>query len=134
MKNYLLDTHTFIWAIVDKNKLSEIVLNLLSNDENLLFVSAVTFWEMSIKHRKGKLYLENFQFGDISNYCKRLGIVQIPLTSEEAINYSNFPYSENHKDPFDRMLIFQCITGNYTLISKDDKMKIYETYGLKCIW
>ena len=134
MKKYLLDTHTFIWAIVDKNKLSETVLNLLYNNESHLFVSAVSFWEMSIKHRKGKLYLENFQFSDIPNYCKRLGILQIPLMLEEAINYSNFPYLENHKDPFDRMLIFQCIKGNYTLISKDDKMKVYETDGLKSIW
>ena len=116
MKKYLLDTHTFIWAIVDKNKLSEIVLDLLCNNETHLFVSAISFWEMAIKHGKGKLYLENFQFSDIPNYCKRLGIVQIPLTPEEAINYSNFPYSENHKDPFDRVLTVQCIIGNYTLL------------------
>jgi len=134
MRKYLLDTHTFIWAIVDKNRLSERVLKLLHNNENCLFVSAVSFWEMAIKHGKGKLYLENFQFNEIPNYCKRLGIAQIPLTPEEAINYSNFPYLENHKDPFDRMLVYQCIRGNYTLVSKDDKMKFYETDGLRCIW
>ena len=61
-------------------------------------------------------------------------IKQIPLSPEEAINYSSFPFAENHKDPFDRMLIYQCVTNNYVLVSKDAKMEIYKESGLKCIW
>ena len=134
MKKYLLDTHVLIWAIVDKSKLSELVLEILQDKENQLFVSAVSFWEIAIKHGKGKLYFENFQICNLPDYCRRLGIIQIPLTPEEAINYSNLPPFENHKDPFDRMLIYQCISGNYILVSRDDKMKFYENDGLKCIW
>ena len=134
MKKYLLDTHTLIWAIVDKNKLSKFVLKILQDDNNLLFVSAVSFWEIAIKHGKGKLDLENFQIRDIPEYCKKLEIKQIPLMPEDAINYSSMPFYENHKDPFDRMLICQCIREKYTLISKDDKMKFYVNDGLKCIW
>ena len=134
MRKYLLDTHTLIWALVDKNKLSELVLKVLLDVDNQLFVSAVSFWEISIKHGKGKLDLENFQIQNIPDYCRRLGIKQIPLMPEEAINYSCLPFSENHKDPFDRMLIYQCIKGDYTLVTKDDKMKLYQGNGLKYIW
>ena len=134
MRKYLLDTHTLIWAIVDKNKLSKPVLELLQDNDNLLFVSAVSFWEIAIKQGKGKLYLENFQIQNIPDYCRRLDIEQIPLMPEEAINYSNLPFFENHKDPFDRMLIYQCIRGNYTLISKDDKKSFYKSSGLEYIW
>jgi PIN domain nuclease of toxin-antitoxin system len=134
MRKYLLDTHTFIWSIVDKSNLSEHALKILHDNNNLLFVSAVSFWEIAIKHGKGKLDLENFQIQDISEYCRRLRIEQLPLMPDDAINYINFPFSENHKDPFDRMLIYQCIRGNYTLISKDDKMKLYANKGLECIW
>ena len=134
MKKYLLDTHTLIWAIVDKNKLPELVLKILQDSDNQLFVSAVSFWEIAIKYGKGKLDLENFQIGDIPDYCTRLEIEQIPLMPEEAINYSKFPFSENHKDPFDRMLIYQCIRNNYTLISKDGKMENYKNNGLEYIW
>ena len=134
MRKYLLDTHTFIWAIVEKSKLSKLVFEILQDTDNQLFVSAVSFWEIAIKHGKGKLYLENFQIQNIANYCKRLGIEQIPLIPEDAINYSNLPFFENHKDPFDRMLIYQCISGNYTLLSKDNKMKFYENEGLEYIW
>jgi len=134
MRKYLLDTHTLIWAIVDKSKLSNLVLKILQNNDSKLFVSAVSFWEIAIKHGKGKMNLENFQIQNIPEYCIRLAIEQIPLMPEDAINYSALPYYENHKDPFDRMLIYQCIRGNYTLISKDDKMKNYEDVGLECIW
>jgi len=134
MKKYLLDTHTLIWAIVGKSLLSERVLEVLQDNDNQLFVSAISFWEIAIKHGKGKLNLENFQIQNIFDYCRKLEIKLIPLIPEEAINYSNFPFSDNHKDPFDRMLIYQCIANNYTLVSKDAKMSMYHEYGLNCIW
>ena len=134
MKKYLLDSHTLIWAIVDTSKLSNVALKILQNNDNLLFVSAVSFWEIAIKHGKGKMNLENFQIQNIPDYCRRLAIEQIPLMPKDAINYSTLLFNENHKDPFDRMLIYQCLSGNYTLISKDDKMKNYKDFGLECIW
>jgi PIN domain nuclease of toxin-antitoxin system len=134
MRKYLLDTHTFIWAIVDRNKLSELVLKILQDNNNQLFVSALSFCEIAIKHGKGKLDLENFQIQNMPDYCRRLEIEQIPLMPKDAIYYSNLLFAENHKDPFDRMLIYQCIRSGYTLVSKDDKMKLYENNDLKYIW
>ena len=134
MRKYLLDTHTLIWAIVDKNKLSDLVLKILQDNDSKLFVSAVSFWEIAIKHGLGKMVLENFQIQDIPDYCKKLEIEQIPLMPEDAISYSSFKFLEYHKDPFDRMLIYQSVKGDYTLVSKDEKMKFYVYDGLKCIW
>ena len=134
MRKYLLDTHTVIWAIAGKSKLPERVLNLLQDADNQLFVSAVSLWEMAIKHKKGKLYLENFEIKNIFEYCRRLGIKPIQLLPEEAINYLSFPFAENHKDPFDRMLIYQCIANDYVLVSKDMKMAEYQANGLECVW
>ena len=134
MRKYLLDTHTLIWAISHSNNLSKPVLKILQDNDSQLFVSAVSFWEMAIKHGKGKMNWENLQIQEVPDYCEILGIELIPLTPDEAINYSNLPFYENHEDPFDRMLIYQCIKSNYTLISRDDKMKFYENDGLECIW
>jgi len=134
MRKYLLDTHTLIWAIVDKNKLSKLVLKILQDNDSELFVSAVSFWEIAIKHGRGRMDLENFQIQNIPDYCRKLEIKQIPLIPEDAINYSSLPFYENHKDPFDRMLIYQSISGHYILISKDNKMNYYEDAGLECIW
>ena len=134
MKNYLLDTHTLIWSIIDESKLSNLVLEILQNIDNKLFVSAVSFWEIAIKHGKGKLDLENFLIQDIPDYCRKLKIEQIPLMPDDAINYSNLPFVENHRDPFDRMLICQCIANDCILVSKDAKMAEYKDSGLNCIW
>jgi PIN domain nuclease of toxin-antitoxin system len=134
MKKYLLDTHTLIWAVVDDDKLSKPVLKILQDNDSQLFVSAVSLWEIAIKYGKGKLDLENFQIQNIPDYCRRLMIQQIPLLPEEATNYSNFPFAENHKDPFDRMLIYQCFANDYILVSKDAKMAAYKDNGLKYIW
>ena len=134
MKKYLLDTHTLIWSIVDGAKLSNRVLKILEDENNDLLVSAVSFWEIAIKVGKGKLDLRNFNIQTIPDYCNKLKIKQIPLTPDEAINYFNLPNYEEHKDPFDRMLIYQSIKNGYTFISRDDKMVIYEKDGLDYIW
>ena len=62
MKKYLLDTHTLIWAIVDKNKLSELILKILTDSDSQLFVSAVSFWEIAIKHGKGNWIWKIFKY------------------------------------------------------------------------
>jgi len=134
MKKYLLDTHAFIWAITDDDQLSKSVLNLLQDKSSVLFVSVVSFWELAIKLQKGKLYLEDFQIQNLSFYCQKLGITQIPLTLKEAVDFATFPFAENHKDPFDRMLVCQCIAHGYTLVSKDEKMAVYRENGLECVW
>jgi len=134
MNNYLLDTHTFIWAIIDDEKLSKNVLNILLKKENKLFVSVVSFWEIAIKTGKGKLNLKNFNILLIPNYCDRLGAIRIPLLTDEAINYSKLPLYKEHKDPFDRMLISQCLKNNFTFLSKDSQIDVYQKDGLKYIW
>ena len=134
MKKYLLDSHTLIWAIGNSKRLPKQVLEILQDGDTQVFVSAVSLWEIAIKHGKGKLNLEKFQIQNIPDYCKEMELQQIPLMPDVAIGYSMLPFYENHKDPFDRMLIYQCIRGDYTLISRDDKMRVYVKDGLKCIW
>ena len=134
MKKYLLDSHTLIWAIGNSKRLPKQVLEILQAGDTQVFVSAVSFWEIAIKHGKGKLNLENFQIQNMSDYSKKLGIRQTPLTPGEATLYSTFPFAETHKDPFDRMLICQCIANGYVLLSKDARMVRYKDNGLECIW
>ena len=134
MKKYLLDSHTLIWSMVDDTKLSNKVLKILEDENNDLLVSAVSFWEIAIKAGKGKLELKDFDIQLIPYYCDKLKIKQISLLPDEAINYLNLPNYEEHKDPFDRMLIYQCIKNSYTLISKDTKMELYKKNGLDFVW
>ena len=68
-------------------------------------------------------------------YCWTLwGFELMPLIPLDALMSLQLPQKTNHKDPFDRMLVYQCITGGYTLASNDKKVEQYETDGLKLIW
>ena len=55
--SYLLDTHTFLWSFLDTSKLSETVRDILEDNENTVFVSSLSFWEVAIKEQLGKFSL-----------------------------------------------------------------------------
>jgi len=133
MKKLMLDTHVLLWAIGNSNKLSHQVTEYIKNGENEVFVSAISLWEIALKQSIGKLEL-NFAIEDIPKYCEQMGFYLIPLKPLEALGYLKLPTKQSHKDPFDRMLIYQCIRSKFTLVSKDHKMQIYENDGLECIW
>ena len=129
----LLDTHTLLWAIGKTNELSEKAVHEIKNSNNEVLASAVSLWEIALKYSIGKLIIE-FEVKNIPEYCKNMGFMLIPLEPSDAINSLQLPQKNDHKDPFDRMLIYQCIHYNYVLVSKDPKIKNYTKDGLKYIW
>jgi PIN domain nuclease of toxin-antitoxin system len=131
--NLLLDTHTLLWAIGDTGKLSEKAIQEIKNPDNQVLVSAVSLWEIALKFAIGKLTVD-FDIKDIPEYCQMMNFELIPLEPTEALNSLQLPKKKNHNDPFDRMLIYQCIKNEYTLISSDAKIKSYKENGLKYIW
>ncbi len=132
---YLVDTHTLLWAITDAEVLPKSVAELLSaSDKNEILVSTVSFWEIAIKTSIGKLQLENFDIFKLPEYCDALGFSIIKLNSQDALYYVKIAVRENHKDPFDRMLIATAIKNGYTLISKDHKIPQYQKDGLSVFW
>jgi PIN domain nuclease of toxin-antitoxin system len=132
MKKLMLDTHVLLWAIGKSDELSPRMADCITDDKNEVYVSAVSLWEIALKYSLGKLIFD-FEIEDIPKYCKQMGFYLIPLEPSEALSSLKLPYKENHKDPFDRMLICQCIMHNYTLISRDKKMKFYKSEGLNYI-
>jgi PIN domain nuclease of toxin-antitoxin system len=63
-----------------------------------------------------------------------MGFTILDLKETETITFHELPLKENHKDPFDRMLIWQAITNEMVLLSKDDSLKQYKENGLKILW
>ena len=131
---YLLDTHTFIWALLDTQKLSQKVKELLCSKKREIFVSTVSFWEISLKTRIKKFSFDNISIGDFPRYAREADFTVIDMQESEAISYHELPLKKNHKDPFDRMLIWQAISKNMALISKDTLFEQYCADGLKLIW
>jgi PIN domain nuclease of toxin-antitoxin system len=106
----------------------------LENSFNEIAISAVSLWETALKYSVGKLIIESFDIREIPKYCKKMGFELIPLDPVDALNSLQLPLKENHKDQFDRMLIYQCIQNKYTLVSKDSRLKLYKDDGLNYIW
>lgn len=130
----LLDTHTLLWAVGKSNELSDMAIREIKNIRNEVLVSAVSLWEIALKYSIGKLKIGSFDIKNIPECCKQMGFELIPLAPAEALNSLCLAQKDNHKDPFDRMLIYQCIVNDYVFVSKDAKMAMYEEDGLKCIW
>lgn len=130
---YLLDTHIILRLIVNPELLSTSAKEIVSISANTCFVSVVSFWEISIKYSLGKLDLNGFAPLDIPMLCKEMGFESIAMTEKDSSTYNQLT-ATYHKDPFDRMLIWQAIQNNYTLVSDDSEIKKYVSEGLKLVW
>jgi len=134
MNGYLLDSHSLLWSIDENDKLSRPAFEIISNRDNTIYVSSVTFWEISIKTALGKLSVANYTPLELLKIAQGpMGLTLLPLSPLEAATFCQLPLTL-HKDPFDRMLIWQAISRNLVLISKDRQFDKYQEYGLKTLW
>jgi PIN domain nuclease of toxin-antitoxin system len=118
--NLLLDTQIVIWTFSQDPRLSEVIKDLPRNGENEVFVSAVTAWEISIKKAIGKLKVP----GNYREGLKLYRFTSLDITTDHALGVEDLPL--HHQDPFDRLLIVQAKLENLTIISSDDKFKLYD--------
>lgn len=118
--SYLLDTHTFIWWIEDNVNLSYQSKQIISNPNNLIFISAVNTWEITIKKSLGKLSVP----GNLEEIIYQCGFDILPITIKHTLSIENL--DKYHDDPFDRLLISQAMIENLTIITRDEKIIKYK--------
>ena len=98
-----------------------------------VFVSTISFWEISLKFALGKLHLEDCAPDDLPDSALEMGLVLSPLTVREAAGFHKLPRLK-HKDPFDRILIRQAIVQDLPLVSADRAFADYEVHGLTLVY
>jgi PIN domain nuclease of toxin-antitoxin system len=125
----LLDTHVFLWMISNPEKLSKTVKEIIETEENEIFLSSVSGFEIAIKYQIDKLKLPENPDIYIPRQIKKARIKVLPVKMNHALNVHNLPHL--HKDPFDRLLISQSQLENIPLATDDAKIK---QYPLKIIW
>lgn len=130
---YLLDTHVLLWTLFDPDKLSKDVLGVLQSATDQKSISGVNLWEISIKYSLGKLDLGEINPDQLLTKIKDSGFEIRDVPSEVMVSYYRLPKKENHRDPFDRMLIWQAIESGLTLISHDRNIEQYKPDGLKLL-
>jgi len=130
---YLLDTHTLLWAVFEPDKLTKKVEKLIQDPTNQVSISVISFWEISLKFNIGKLELINTSPEALPEIAEEMGIEILDVKSDEAASFYKLPRLA-HKDPFDRMVIWQAILRKMMLISSDREFRQYRQYGLRLVW
>ncbi len=118
-----LDTCTFLWAAADAPELSPRARDLFQDPENLLYLSAVSAWEIAVKHAIGNLPLPDPPERFVPQVREQLGIQPLALEEGATLFLSRLPAL--HRDPFDRMLICQAIHEGATLLTPDEQILQY---------
>lgn len=129
--NYLLDTHILLWARLDPQKLSRAYQDIISDKSSKKYFSTVSAWEMSLKYHLGKLDLSGHTPEEFFESALAIGYQPVTPAMNEMVSFYHLPATPGHKDPFDRMLIWQAIRQEFTLLSRDGKLPDYQIHGLK---
>lgn len=130
---YLLDTHYVLWSLFEPVKIKEPVRQILENDRDSKLISGVNLWEISLKYSLGKLELRGTDPSEVLEKLLEAGYGVSELSNQLLATFYQLPKKDNHRDPFDRLLIWQAISNGYTLITHDERMRQYQSDGLQLI-
>lgn len=126
----LLDTHAYVWALTDPDRLSGRARTAIETPSNTILVSAATTWEMAIKHRAGTWPEAEILLAQHNDLTSRLGAQPLDISAADAIRAGNLDW--DHADPFDRMLAAQSLLHQAALVTRDAAFG--HLRGLTVIW
>lgn len=115
--NLLLDTHVLLWWS-EERRMSPEAFAAIADPDNIVYVSAASIWEISIKRASGKLRVDDAIFEVSADDFEPL-----PITNDDARLAGSLPH--HHRDPFDRMLVAQALAHDLVLVTRDSQMELY---------
>ena len=121
MTQFLLDTNVVLWLSENKPRIN-VIKPLLQSIESQVFISTITWWEIAIKMRAGKLDVDLDQ---LRSYAEAHNYNELPVTSKFMKAYLELP--SLHKDPFDHMLLAQAISSSMRLMTGDSLLAEYSS-------
>lgn len=116
----LLDTHIWIWSLLDPAKLSRKVRRELESPDNELWLSPISAWEFLILIEKGRVVVDKDPVAWVAEVSRAVSLREATLTHEVAIEsrLSDLP----HQDPADRFLAATARVYDLVLVTADDRL------------
>jgi PIN domain nuclease of toxin-antitoxin system len=118
-----------LWWLFDDPRLPVRARSAIADPENEILVSAASAWEISTKHRLGKLPEAGDVPTELVRYVRKAGFLPLPVGLEHALAAGGLPGP--HRDPFDRMLIAQARAEDLPLVTNDP---VFRKYGVRVVW
>jgi len=118
----LLDTHLAIWWEANHPRLPASTIDLIQNQAESVFVSRASLWEIAIKVSIGRLKI------DVAKFASTLevhGFQWLDIRNEHILAVASLPTFDDHRDPFDRLLVAQSLTEPLLLLTTDAKLGRY---------
>jgi PIN domain nuclease of toxin-antitoxin system len=124
--NYLIDTQILIWYQLNSEKLSSSAYALLNNSGNVIYVSPVSFFEIAIKQKLGKIPEFDLSIAELNDLVVQDGFTLLDLRIQHIAAYADVPLLTEHRDPFDRLLLATALSENIPIISADQNFAHYQ--------
>lgn len=125
----LIDTHAFLWDLLDDHRSSRLARQTLKSNEHELVFSLVSLWEIAVKMKLGKLNTLGSSVAYIRDEMDAYGMELLPIRYEHILQLEALP--SHHSDPFDRLLIAQAIAESLPILTSDMK---FREYPVKALW
>ena len=126
---YLLDTHTLLWIVKDDPQLSNKARKCFLDEDNDIYVSIASLWEVAIKLSLNRLTIEQSLNDFYNEHVTGNDIRLLNINIDHLVKLESLEHY--HRDPFDRLLACQCLVEKMPIISKD---KIFAKYSVKRVW
>ena len=107
----------------DRTKLTPRTLQIVEDDQNELFVSRTSIWELSAKVAAGRLAMPGSTIQSLLDQIAVAGLIVLELEDRFILRTETLPY--HHSDPFDRILIAQALEEDLTILTSDSEIPLY---------
>lgn len=118
---YLLDTHIWLWSLLEPDKIGPDAATILQDDDNELFISPITLWEIMILAERGRIELHPTPAEWIEEALKRSPVKEAKLSHAIAVKSRQIELP--HQDPADRFIAATAWEYGMTLITADQRLK-----------
>ena len=125
----LLDTHALLWWLAGSDRLSAAARRVIADESHEVLVSAASAWEITTKHRLGRLPGAAAVAEDFGGCLLDQGFRGLAITVADGEHAGRLPGPV--RDPFDRMLIAQALARDVALVSVE---KPFDRYGVRRMW
>jgi PIN domain nuclease of toxin-antitoxin system len=131
--NLLLDTEVLIWIQTNSPRISTNAREYLLDPTVVKWISEVSLFEIAIKQKIGKLNEFNTTLPDYIQQVQEDRFRLLPISNRHIIAYDQLPLLEEHRDPFDRLILATALHEQWPVLSSDKKFSWYSDL-IQVIW